>query len=191
MTTIPPDHDPAPTDPVPTQVAPDATGRPAAPSSSAARPWLLPVVTGVVGVVVGAGLVGGITGARAAAQERAERAALAAEAAAADAADAARAAILPDAAQACGVTGATGIVVADEGRSLTFDMQGDDDAGGADIGDIVCLFTELGMPSSVRSHIEQTTSVDGRQTQTWGDVDVSWSYHPDRGLDGVLTVADD
>lgn len=180
MTEMPPNHDgsapPAPpSDPLPLTVPPP---------SRPARPWLLPVATGAAGVLIGAGLVGGITALRAAAEVRAEEAA-------AEEARAARAAVIPDAVETCEVTGSDGIVVADEGRSLTFDMKGDDDISGADITDIVCVFTALDMLSAVVSHMDQTTSMDGRQSETWGDLTVSWSYHPDRGLDGVLTVADD
>ena len=179
MTEMPPDHDgsapPAPpSDPPPLTVSPP---------SRPTRPWLLPVATGAAGVLIGAGLVAGITAFRADAEARAEEAA-------AEEARAARAAVVPDAVETCGVTGTDGIVVADEGRSLTFDMKGDDDLRGANITDIVCVFTALDMPSAVVSHMDQTTSMDGRQSESWGDLTVSWSYHPDRGLDGVLTVSD-
>lgn len=180
MTEMPPDHDgsapPAPpSDPSPLT---------ASPSSRPTRTWLLPIATGAAGLLIGAGLVVGITALRADAESRAEGAA-------AEEARAARAAVIPNAVETCGVASTDGIVVADEGRSLTFDMKGDDDLRGADITDIVCVFTALDMPSAVVSHMDQTTSMDGRQTESWGDLTVSWSYHPDRGLDGVLTVSDD
>ncbi|MBO3090015.1 hypothetical protein [Cellulomonas dongxiuzhuiae] len=180
MTVMPPDHDGS-APPAPPSNASPLT---APPSSRPTRPWLLPVATGAAGVLIGAGLVAGITTLRADAKVRAEETA-------ADEARAARATIVPDAVESCGVTGAEGIVVADEGRSLTFDMKGDDDLRGANITDVVCVFTALDMPSAVVSHMDQTTSMDGRQSESWGDLTVSWSYHPDRGLDGVLTVADD
>ena len=180
MTEIPPDHDGSAPSAPPSDPSPSAVPLPSRPT----RPWLLPVATGAAGVLIGAGLVGGITALRADAKVRAEEAA-------AEEARAARAAIIPDAVETCGVTGTDGIVVADEGQSLTFDMKGDDDLSGARITDIVCVFTALDMPSAVVSHMDQTTSMDGRQSETWGDLTVSWSYHPDRGLDGVLTVADD
>lgn len=180
MTEMPPDHDDSapptpPSDPSPLTVSPP---------SRLTRPWLLPVATGAAGVLIGAGLVAGITALRADAEVRAEEAA-------AEEARAARAAVLPDAVEDCGVTGTEGIVVADEGRSLTFDMKGNDDYSGERITDLTCVFAALDMPSAVVSHMDQTTSMDGRQSESWGDLTVSWSYHPDRGLDGVLTVADD
>ena len=96
-----------------------------------------------------------------------------------------------NAVDACNLEGASGFELADGNTTLTFDMRGDDELTGASYTDISCIFAGLAMPSSVSSHIDQTTSMDGRQTETWGDLTVSWSYHPDRGLDGVLTVAGD
>ncbi len=180
MTVMPPGHDGSTPPAPPSEASPFAVPPPSRPT----RPWLLPVATGAAGVLIGAGLVAGITALRADAEVRAEEAA-------AEEARAARAAVLPDAVEDCGVTGTAGIVVADEGRSLTFDMKGNDDYIGASITDLTCVFAALDMPSAVVSHMDQTTSMDGRQSESWGDLTVSWSYHPDRGLDGVLTVADD
>jgi hypothetical protein len=36
--------------------------------------------------------------------------------------------------------------------------------------------------------MNQTTSLDGRQTETWDDITVSFSYHTDRGMGSVLTI---
>ena len=162
MTTSDPLPQPEPLAPPPT---PPPAPRPARP-----RPAWLPVATGVAGLVVGAALMAGITTARAGAAE---------------------AALLTDAVEACDASRVRGIDLGDEGRSLTFDMRGEDETSGASISYIACIFGELDMPSAVRSHIDQTTSMDGRQTETWENVTVSWSYHPDRGLDGVLTVGED
>ena len=153
-------------------VAPPAPPAPSSVTVLAASPrpaWLLPTITGVAGLVVGAALMAGVMSLGS---------------------SSGRSALLSDAVDACGVASATGIDLADEGRSITFDMKGEGDVVGADIGDIACLFAELDVPSAVSSHIDQTTSMDGRQTETWGDVTVSWSYHPDRGLDGVLALTD-
>lgn len=154
----------------PPALTPPESPGPVAAAPSPGRPaWLLPVATGVAGLVLGAALMAGITTIRAGAAE---------------------AALLTDAVEACGASFARGIDLGDEGRSLTFDMKGEDEPSGADILDIACIFGELDMPSAVMSHIDQTTSMDGRQTETWENITVSWSYHPDRGLDGVLTVGE-
>lgn len=156
---------------------------PTPPRSTAARtrPWLLPTLTGVGGLVVGAGLAAAIIGGSVASEARAE------EQAAAES-SAARTAILGDAVDACEVRDAEGFVLGDGGTTLTLDNKGEDDYVGADYVDIACVFGELGMPSSVSSHVGQTTSMDGRQSAEWDDLELQWSYHPDRGMDGVITV---
>lgn len=169
--------DAEPHEAVPPQVTsaqPAATEQPTPSSTSAPAPgrraWLLPTATGVGGLVVGAALMAGVP-------------------ALLDGAG--QSSVLTDAYEACDLHYTQGIELADEGRSITFDMRGEADSRGAGIVDIACIFAALEMPSAVSSHIDQTTSVDGRQTESWGDVTVSWSYHPDRGLDGVLTLTDD
>ncbi len=147
---------------------PTPSGTPA--PSPARRAWLLPTATGVGGLVVGAALMAGVP-------------------ALLDASG--QSSVLTDAYDECDLQYRPGIELADEGRSITFDMRGEADSGGADIVDIACIFAALEMPSAVSSHIDQTTSMDGRQTESWDDVTVSWSYHPDRGLDGVLALTDD
>lgn len=169
--------DAEPHEAVPPQVAsapPAATEQPAPSSAPAPAPsrraWLLPTATGLGGLVVGVALMAGIP-------------------ALLDGSG--QSSVLTDAYEACDLHYKQGIEIADGGRSITFDMKGEADSRGADVADIACVFAGLEMPSAVSSHIDQTTSMDGRQTETWGDVTVSWSYHPDRGLDGVLTLTDD
>lgn len=169
--------DPHPTMPAEPAVPDDQPVPDDASISSSTRParrtypaWVLPTATGVLGIAIGAALLGAITTARD---------------------SAARSDVLSEVVEACDLTAAPGINLADEGRSITFDMKGEEDTSGADLPDITCLFSQLDMTSAVLSHIDQTTSMDGRQTETWKTFSVSWSYHPDRGLDGVLTVTDD
>lgn len=35
--------------------------------------------------------------------------------------------------------------------------------------------------------MSQTRALDGTQHGTWGNISASWTYHPDSGLDAVLT----
>ena len=42
--------------------------------------------------------------------------------------------------------------------------------------------TELGLPSSVTTKMSETRAMDGRQSETYNGVKVSWTYHPDQGL---------
>ena len=143
--------------------------------------WVLPAVTGLAGLVIGIAGTAGVSAVRAAVDDR-----VATKAAAA--ALESRRAVLTAAVASCGASGAEGLVLGDGGTTLTFDMKGTDESTGTSIQKISCIFTALDIPANVSSHIDQTTSMDGRQSESWGDVTVSWSYHPDRGLDGVLTV---
>lgn len=163
--------------PVPQPFAqPTTVGGPIALSPRQSRRWLLPTITGVTGLVVGAGVAAAVITGVAAADERA--------------ANEAAVAVLGDAVDACDVRGASGFVLGDGGLSLTIDNKGEDDVVGADFLDIGCVFGALEMPESVSSHVGQTTSMDGRQAAAWGDLEFQWSYHPDRGMDGVITVVE-
>ena len=42
---------------------------------------------------------------------------------------------------------------------------------------------ELGLPDSVIKNMESTRALDGRQTYTSGNITVSWSFHPNNGLE--------
>ncbi|WP_157607316.1 hypothetical protein [Sanguibacter suarezii] len=144
---------------------------PASPASPSQRPaWLLPVATGVVGAIFGATGMFVVTSLQDSSSARADRA------------------VLLDAATACELTSTPGITLADKNLSLTFNHKGEEDYTGVEFSDIACLLGELNTPSAVISHMDQTTSQDGRQTETWDNITVSWSYHPNRGMDGVLAV---
>lgn len=41
----------------------------------------------------------------------------------------------------------------------------------------------LGLPDSLYEEMGSTRALDGRQSQTFGNITVSWSYHPDKGLE--------
>jgi len=95
---------------------------------------------------------------------------------------------LEEAYASCELESAVGIELRDGGKTITLDSKGEEDLTGASIVEIACILSELDMPSSISSHIDQTTSMDGRQSESWDGMTISWSYHPDRGLDGVLTL---
>ena len=93
---------------------------------------------------------------------------------------------LRDAVEACDVD--EGFVVGDGGKSLTIDNKGDEDYSGASIQDIVCVLNDIDVPDYVVSNMSQITSMDGRQSDSWDSFTFQYSYHPDRGLDGVITT---
>ena len=48
--------------------------------------------------------------------------------------------------------------------------------------------TYLGLPASVEEQMRHTRALDGRQTITHGNYTVTWTYHPDDGLEVMYTV---
>ncbi len=138
-----------------------------APARRNGPPWLAPALIG--GVVGAAGAVAAMTVVPAALSAIQESP-------------------LEEAYASCELESAVGIELRDDGKTITFDSKGEEDLTGASIVEIACILSELDMPSSISSHIDQTTSMDGRQSESWNGKTISWSYHPDRGLDGVLTL---
>lgn len=48
----------------------------------------------------------------------------------------------------------------------------------------------LGLPESVLSKMNATRALDGRQSHTGDGIEVSWSYHPDNGLEVLYEVTE-
>lgn len=93
------------------------------------------------------------------------------------------AAPLKDAAKACGAG-----TLADDDRTLVVDMAGEEPGSGtAAIDDVLCILGELKSPQSVIAQMESTRALDGMQSTTWSDYEVTWTYHPDDGLDLIIT----
>lgn len=46
----------------------------------------------------------------------------------------------------------------------------------------------LGLPSSLLNEMSETTGADGKQSETFGDITVTWKYHPDKGLEVTYKV---
>lgn len=66
----------------------------------------------------------------------------------------------------------------------------DDDDGGSFV--TFAYFTvverinkDLQLPESLNAKMKRTRAIDGEQTETYGVLEISWTYHPDRGLDVV------
>lgn len=45
------------------------------------------------------------------------------------------------------------------------------------------LNDELDLPDSIEEKMSNTRSIDGRQIEEFDDIEVSWTYHPDNGLE--------
>jgi len=98
------------------------------------------------------------------------------------------AASLADAYDHCGVADAGG-ELADEQTTLILDTQGAEDVAGLDYATVSCVMSRLGTPERVVRAMESTRALDGRITDSWDVFTASWSYHPDSGLDLVISTS--
>jgi hypothetical protein len=91
----------------------------------------------------------------------------------------------------CGLLVSAGARLGDDGHTLALNMRGEDDYTNSNaqlpMADIICVLTALDMPDSTFDLMSQTRSLDGIQSDNWDGLEASWSYHPDSGLDIVLT----
>lgn len=87
------------------------------------------------------------------------------------------------AAQACGF----GLDTADAGHTLHMQTETVDPVNSMSAADFTCLAQNLQMPSRVSDEISRTTSLMGLQSDQWDGIKASWTYHPDNGLDLILT----
>ena len=82
-------------------------------------------------------------------------------------------------------------VLGDDGRSLTVDTNGEKRLSGFyDFEDLDCALRVLKVPDATRQKMLETTSMQGRQTDSWDGIEASWTYHPDNGLDVILELED-
>jgi hypothetical protein len=78
--------------------------------------------------------------------------------------------------------------LADGDHTLVIDTGGADYESGVDTFDgLTCTLGELDTPVSVTAQMDNTRALDGMQTAEWGDFTASWTYHPDNGMDLIIT----
>ena len=46
----------------------------------------------------------------------------------------------------------------------------------------------LGFPDYVQKKMGETTSLDGKQSETVGNVELTWKYHPDKGAEVMYII---
>ncbi|RLP89283.1 hypothetical protein EAD89_15130 [Micromonospora sp. BL4] len=86
----------------------------------------------------------------------------------------------------CGSAATGEAELGDEGKTLTLHGDGKESSG-LSYSTLECYWSALDMPDSVKAEVEATRALDGRQSGDWADIHASWSYHPDSGLQMVLT----
>lgn len=85
-------------------------------------------------------------------------------------------------------SGDSGVHLEDNGATLTIDTKGNKDITGADIVDLACVLVFTKAPASVTAQIDATRALDGTQTASWNGIHATWRYHPDSGVNLVLTT---
>lgn len=80
---------------------------------------------------------------------------------------------------------AQGTKISDGGKTLIIDGA---TATGLSGEALTCVLGALKAPQSVLSQMDSTRALDGRQTADWSGFSASWTYHPDNGLDAIITA---
>lgn len=78
--------------------------------------------------------------------------------------------------------------LADEGTTLVVDLKGDEDLGGDDFEDLDCVYEQLAIPTRITARMEATRALDGMQSAEWDEFAATWTFHPDAGLNIILSL---
>ncbi len=78
------------------------------------------------------------------------------------------------------------IDLGDDGDTLIVDSEGEDSPG-ADLADVYIVLAVLDVPESVVAQMGSTRALDGTRDATWDGMTATWTYHPDDGLDVIIT----
>jgi hypothetical protein len=81
-----------------------------------------------------------------------------------------------------GTKGARYMLLEDDDRTLI--ISGGDQFSTPAVG--FCVLDALDAPASTMSKVEGTTSMMGQLTDQFDDLELTWSYHPDNGLNMVI-----
>jgi hypothetical protein len=82
-------------------------------------------------------------------------------------------------------------ILADDDHTLVVDMAGEDTSTGIETFDgVLCVLDDLDAPQALVARMESTRALDGMQSATWSSYEVTWTYHPDDGLDLIITYTD-
>ena len=93
----------------------------------------------------------------------------------------------------CGGSGSIWAELSDNGKTLSVDIEEDDmtkiDAMLMESRwkNIKSINSALNLPESLNQKLNKTRAIDGRQTETYDNIEVSWSYHPNQGLEIIYT----
>lgn len=86
----------------------------------------------------------------------------------------------------CGLNTGGDARVLDNGAGLILNTAGEDSPG-LQLSSTLCILSALDVPDTTITRMEQTRSLDGRQSDDLGKYTVEWTYHPDDGLDVLFS----
>ena len=76
-----------------------------------------------------------------------------------------------------------GVTLSENGDSLYLDGDGDEDRTNLKVENILCVLTQLETPQTIITRMSNTNSTMGLLEDNFEGIKVSWTYHPDNGLD--------
>lgn len=79
-----------------------------------------------------------------------------------------------------------GTTLSNDGLSISVDASGEYDF--YSLYDVKVIISELSLPDSLIDEMYATNSLMGRQKEIYGNFEVSWSYHPNSGLDVIFKI---
>jgi hypothetical protein len=82
--------------------------------------------------------------------------------------------------------GDTGIDILDDGEAIELTGAGKSLFSGLQADVVFCVLDEIDAPAALKSKMQSTRALDGRQSDDWDGFEVSWSYHPDDGLNVLI-----
>jgi len=160
------------------------------PPASSRKPTGKTVLAAAAGLV--AGVILGVAGTLAAGSMAGSNAPAATAADTKATATAAPTGVLKNAVTSCGLPHDDDAKLGDNDTSLTLNGKGEKDfatLNGLPSSLMDCILGAAKTPDYVRSQMGDTRALDGTQHATWGTIGASWTYHPDDGLDVVLSEA--
>ena len=95
--------------------------------------------------------------------------------------------VLAAARQGCDAATA-GTRLDDDDKTLIVESKGEEDLAGVSATQLARLVEKLQMPASVQARLTSTRALDGRQEAAWEGYKATWTYHPNSGLDLIVTA---
>ncbi len=82
------------------------------------------------------------------------------------------------------------MTLGDDGRSLSVESEEEGEVNAIlSYTAALCVLKEIDVPDSTIALMEGTNSLMGRQTDSWDEFEMTWSYHPDNGVRAVIEEA--